>query len=286
VAPLQRQSFDKPVEVRRFPNGHIDVVELGDTVIGRFVLEPGWRWSRDVGPIAGTATCQYHHVGVVISGVMQVEMDDGTMIHLGPDVAFEIPPGHDAEIVSDEPWVALDFAGTRTFAQSAEERGERILASILFTDIVDSTAQAERMGDRAWKALLAAHNDIVAREVDRFRGRPIKTTGDGVLALFDGAERAVRCAAAVRDAAKGIDLSIRAGIHTGEVELVAGDVRGVAVHLAARILALAGPGQVYVSGTTQDLLAGSDLAFEDAGVHELKGLSGKRAVFRLAEPEA
>jgi class 3 adenylate cyclase len=284
VARLQRRPFDDPVEIRRFPNGHVDVVELDDVVVGRFVLEPGWRWSTDVGPVAGTATCQYHHVGVVVSGEMVTRMEDGTEIRVGPNDAFEIPPGHDAWVVGDEPWVAIDFAGSRTFARRPGERDERILASIVFTDIVASTELAARIGDRAWRDLVAEHNAVAAREIDRFRGRAIKTTGDGILALFDGAERAVRCAAAIGDAVRSLDLAIRAGVHTGEVEFAGGDVRGVAVHVAARILALAGPGEVLVSGTTYELVADSGLVFEDAGSHELKGITGKRSVFRLGDP--
>jgi class 3 adenylate cyclase len=286
MARLQRRRFSQPSEVRLVPKGHVDIVELDDVVVGRMWFEPGWKWSRDVGPIAGTATCQYRHVGVVQTGVLVVEMDDGTTLRLEPGDVFEIPPGHDSEVVSDEPWVAIDFAGVRTFARPAEERGERILASILFTDIVDSTATAERIGDAAWKSLVARHNEVILGELDRYRGRMVKTTGDGILALFDGAERAVRCAAAICLAARAMGLAIRAGIHTGEVELVAGDVRGVAVHVAARILSLAGPSQVVVSATTQDLLAGSGLEFEDGGMHELKGLTGMRQVFRLSVPPA
>jgi class 3 adenylate cyclase len=286
MARLQRRRFSQPSEVRLVPKGQVDIVELDDIVVGRMSFEPGWKWSRDVGPIAGTATCQYRHIGVVQTGVLVVEMDDGTMLRLEPGDIFEIPPGHDSEVVSDEPWVAIDFAGTRTFAQPAEARGERILASILFTDIVDSTATAERIGDAAWKSLVARHNEVILGELDRYRGRMVKTTGDGILALFDGAERAVRCAAAICLAAREMGLAIRAGIHTGEVELVAGDVRGVAVHVAARILSVAGPSQVVVSATTQDLLAGSGLEFEDGGMHELKGLTGMRQVFRLSVPPA
>lgn len=283
---LQRRRFSQPAEVRVIPRGRIDVVELDDWVVGRFAFEPGWRWSRDVGPIAGTATCQYHHLGAVLSGALLVQMDDGTELRLEPGDVFEIPPGHDSEVIGDEPWIALDFASSRTFAQAAELRAERTLASILFTDIVDSTRHAERLGDHAWAELLARHNEIATRELDRFRGRTIKSTGDGVLALFDGAERAVRCAAAVCLASQSIGLAIRVGIHTGEVELGGGDVRGVAVHHAARIMSLAGPSEVYVSATTHDLLAGSELVFADAGVHELKGLTGKRQVFRLSAPPA
>ena len=126
------------------------------------------------------------------------------------------------------------------------------------------------------------HNELIQFELDRFRGRLMKTTGDGVLALFDGSERAVRAAAAICLGARAIGLTIRAGIHTGEVEMVAGDVRGLAVHVAARVMALAGPSQVYVSATTHELVADSGLTFFDAGVHELKGVSGARQLYCLS----
>ena len=128
------------------------------------------------------------------------------------------------------------------------------------------------------------HNERVQFELDRIRGRLVKTTGDGVLALFDGSERAVRAAAAICLAAKSLGLTIRAGIHTGEVEIAPGDVRGLAVHIAARIMALAGPSQVYLSATTRELVADSGLAFVDAGMHELKGVSGARQLYCLTEP--
>jgi class 3 adenylate cyclase len=121
--------------------------------------------------------------------------------------------------------------------------------------------------------------------IDRHRGRLVKTTGDGVLAQFDGAERAIRAAAAVRDAAQALGLAIRAGVHTGEVQTVAGDVRGIAVHTAARIMAVAGSGEILVSATVMDLLDGAGLNFEDAGIHELKGLHGARQLYRLASLE-
>lgn len=286
MARLQRRRFSQPYETRVIPKGKVDIVQLDDIVVGRMWFEPGWKWSREVSPIAGTPTCMYRHVGFVQSGVLLVEMDDGTTLRLEPGDVFEIPPGHDSEVLSDEPWVAIDFAGARTFAQAADARAERVLASILFTDIVDSTATAVRLGDDAWQPLVARHNEVIQGELDRYRGRIIKTTGDGVLGLFDGAERAVRCAAAICLAAREMGLAIRAGIHTGEVELAAGDVRGVAVHTAARIMSLAGPSQVFVSATTHEFLTGSGLEFEDGGMHELKGLTGLRQVFRLSVPPA
>ena len=159
---------------------------------------------------------------------------------------------------------------------------ERTLATVLFTDIVDSTRHADELGAERWRDLVGEHNRKAAGAIDRHRGRLVKTTGDGVLAEFDGAERAVRGAAAIRDAAESLGLATRAGVHTGEVQTIAGDVRGIAVHTAARIMAIAGSGEVLVSATVMDLLDGSGLTFEDAGLHELKGLPRPRQLYRLA----
>lgn len=282
MARLQRKRFSEPAEVRNFPRGRVDVVELDDVVVGRMSYEPGWQWSVDVKPIAGTDMCQYHHLGVTLSGRLRVEMPDGTELEIGPGDVFEIPPGHDAWVVGEEPWLSVDFAAMRNYGRTAEHRGERILASILFTDIVDSTATAQRLGDARWLDLIAAHNERVQFVLNRYSGKLVKTTGDGILALFDGAERAVRAAAALHDAIDALGIQLKAGIHTGEVEIVPGDVRGVAVHAAARVMALAGPGETLISGTTRDLLDVAGLEFEDRGNHEFKGLSGKRSVFALS----
>jgi class 3 adenylate cyclase len=281
MARLQRKRFTEPAEVRAFPRGKVDVVELDDVVIGRMTYEPGWRWSVDVQPVAGTESCQYHHIGVTLSGRLRVEMSDGTELELGPGDVSEIPPGHDAWVVGAEPWVSIDFLGMRNYGRTAEHRGERILASILFTDIVDSTAMAQRLGDSPWLEVVAAHNERVQFVLNRYGGRLIKTTGDGIVALFDGAERAVRAADALHDAVAGFGIKLRAGIHTGEVELVPGDVRGVAVHAAARVMAIAGPGETLVSGTTHDLLDVTGLEFDDRGSYEFKGLTGPRPAFAL-----
>lgn len=278
---LQRRRFSEPSDVRTIPRGRIEVVELDDTVVGRMTYEPGWRWSVDVRPIAGTDTCQYHHLGVTISGTLRVQMADGTELEVGPGDVFEIPPGHDAWVVGDAPWVSVDFEAMRTYGKQADVRTERILASIVFTDIVDSTRQASDLGAARWRDLVGEHNRKAEMAIDRHRGRLVKTTGDGVLAQFDGAERAVRGAAAIRDAVRGLGLEIRAGVHTGEVQTVAGDVRGIAVHTAARIMAAAGSGEVLVSATVIDLLDGTGMKFEDAGIHELKGLDRPRQLYRL-----
>jgi class 3 adenylate cyclase len=281
MARLQRKPLANPDEVRTFNNGHIQLYSLDDIDIGRSVFEPGWRWSNDVKPIAGTAFCMYHHVGIVLGGRLHVEMDDGLSLEIPADSAYEIPPGHDAWVVGDEPWVTLDFAGMRSYARTAVGSGDRALASILFTDIVDSTARAEQLGDSAWRELLRSHNERLQFELDRYTGRLIKATGDGILATFDSAERAVRCAAAACSSAASLGIGIRTAVHTGEVERVPGDIRGLAVHAAARIMSLAGPGEVLVSGTTRDLLTGSGLEFEDRGMVELKGLTGPRSIFAL-----
>src|SRR5260221_4860417 len=194
---LQRRRFSEPSDVRTIPRGRIDVVDLDDTVVGRMSYESGWRWSVDVKPIAGTDTCLYHHLGVVLSGHLRAQMPDGTELELGPGDVFEIPPGHDAWVVGDEPWVSIDFEAMRTYGKQRDARDEQILASIVFTDIVDSTRQAAELGAARWRDLVGEHNRKVAAAIDRHRGRLVKTTGDGVLAQFDGAERAVRGAAAI-----------------------------------------------------------------------------------------
>jgi len=145
------------------------------------------------------------------------------------------------------------------------------LATVLFTDIVNSTQRATGMGDRAWRALLERHDGLVRQQLALFRGREVKTLGDGFLATFDGPARAVRCAMAITSAAPGLGLQVRAGVHTGEIELKGNDVGGVAVHTASRIMNLAQQERVLVSSTVRDLVAGSNLRFEDAGEHTLKG---------------
>jgi len=149
---------------------------------------------------------------------------------------------------------------------------DRVLATVLFTDIAGSTARAVEMGDHAWKGLLDVHDAMVRRELDRHRGREVKTTGDGILATFDGPARAIACAVAVRDSVKTLGIDIRSGLHAGEIELRGDDVGGVAVHIAARVNALAEPGEVLVSRTVKDLVAGSGTRFRDRGMHALKGI--------------
>jgi class 3 adenylate cyclase len=278
---LQRKSFSNPDQVRRFPTGHVDIVNLDETTVGRFVWDPGWRWSTDVAPVVNTPSCLNRHVGFVIGGHLHVLMDDGTELDIVAGDAYEIPPGHDAWVVGDVTVDTVEFASARHFGVGPELDDERTLATILFTDIVDSTLTLTRVGDATWRRLLLDHNDRLRAEIDRFRGREVVTTGDGFLALFDGAARAVRCAAAMTQSVRSLGIEIRSGLHTGEISIAGGNARGVAVHAAARIASLAGPGEVLISGTTRDLLDGSGLRFGDRGLHELKGLDGQRQVYAL-----
>ena len=277
---LQRKSLASPDLVRPFTYGHVDVVNLDETAVARFTWEPGWRWSKDVKPVVKTNSCENRHVGYVTSGTLHVQMDDGTELEIHTGDAYEIPPGHDAWIVGDETFNAVEFASAAIFGVQPDEDAS-VLATILFTDIVDSTARLSRIGDAAWRRVVVDHNQVMRKKLDRFRGREMGTTGDGFLALFDGAARAVRCAQAMTAAVRDLDLEIRAGLHTGEVAIVGGQARGLAVHAAARVAGLAGPGEVLVTGTTRDLLDGSSLRFEDRGEKELKGLDGVRRIFAL-----
>ena len=149
---------------------------------------------------------------------------------------------------------------------------DRVLATLLFTDIVDSTSKAAALGDNEWRMLLDRHNKVIREELERFRGKEVNTTGDGFLAMFDGPARAIECALAVRDHLEIFNVAIRAGVHTGEVEIMGSDIGGIAVHIGARVSALAGAGEVMVSRTVKDLVAGSGIGFEDRGSHRLKGV--------------
>jgi class 3 adenylate cyclase len=159
---------------------------------------------------------------------------------------------------------------------------DRVLATVLFTDIVDSTKRAAELGDRRWREVLHEHDAVVRAALTTFRGREVKTTGDGFLATFDGPARGVRCAEAIRDGVRALGIAIRAGLHTGEVELIGNDVGGIAVHIAARISALAGPNEILASSTVKDLVAGSGISFEQRGVHLLRGVPDEWRIVAVA----
>ena len=191
-------------------------------------------------------------------------------------------PGADAALMWETPELALDLieeflTGVRRAAEPT-----RVLATVLFTDIVGSTERAAELGDRGWSDLLDTHDELARRLVEEFGGQLVKTTGDGILATFDGPGRAIRCAAALREELAGIGLRIRAGLHTGEVELRDGDVGGIAVHIAARVMATAGPDEILTSRTVRDLVVGSNTLLKDRGVQSLKGVEGTWQLFTLA----
>jgi class 3 adenylate cyclase/pimeloyl-ACP methyl ester carboxylesterase len=182
-----------------------------------------------------------------------------------------------------EPW-RESFQAIHEFltGQQADVADDRVLATVLFTDIVDSTRRASEMGDRDWHALLDAHDAVVRSQLTRFRGREVNTSGDGFLAIFDGPQRAIRCAMAIRDAVQSLGIQVRAGLHTGECEVRGDDIGGIAVHIGARVSALAGPNDVLVSSTLRDLVIGSGLEFEERGDYELKGVPGEWRLFAVA----
>jgi class 3 adenylate cyclase len=279
----QVKNFANPDDTVAFPKGSASTVTIGEMVVARVLQEPGWRWSEHVRPIVGTPSCQFHHVGVVLSGQSRTRMDDGTELDLKPNDVFDIPPGHDTWVLEDEPWVAVIWGGFRGYGKPS--MGDRVLTTLLLTDIVGSTERAARIGDGPWNRLLQQHNETVRDVLEQYRGAEVATTGDGFLVTFDGAARAVHAAVAIRQALQDLDLQIRAAVHTGEVEVIPGNLRGVAVHEAARIQALAEPGEILVSSTTRELATASGLHFEDRGTHRLKGVPDERRVFAVtAEP--
>jgi class 3 adenylate cyclase len=190
-------------------------------------------------------------------------------------------PGADMSVIWDSPELALDLIEEFLTGVRRIPEPKRVLATVLFTDIVGSTEQASRLGDRRWRELLEVHDELARRLVEEFQGQLVKTTGDGILATFDGPGRGIRCAAALRDELGGISLQIRAGLHTGEVELRDGDVGGIAVHLAARVMAVAGSGEIFTSRTVRDLVVGANITVENRGPHVLKGIEGAWQLFAV-----
>ena len=214
--------------------------------------------------------------------------DRDANVEEGRWIASQIPNARFVELAGEDhlPWIGDSDAvvdevqefltGTRSSKES-----NRVLATVLFTDIVGSTEHAARLGDRGWREMLDAHHAIARKALERFRGREVKTVGDAFIATFDGPARAMRCACAIRDGVAQLGIQIRAGIHTGEIELHGHDIAGIAVHIAARVIAAARPGEVLVSSTVKDLSAGSGIAFADRGSHALKGVPDEWRLFEV-----
>jgi class 3 adenylate cyclase len=201
-----------------------------------------------------------------------------------PEARLVLLPGADATLVWEAPELALDLIQQFLTGVHRPVEPNRVLATVLFSDIVASTKQASQLGDRRWRELLNVHDELARRLVEEFGGRLVKMTGDGLLATFDGPGRGIRCAAALRDELGGISVQLRVGLHTGEVELRDGDVGGIAVHIAARVMAAAGPGEILTSKTVRDLIVGSDIVLEDRGTHPLRGVEGTWQLFEVVGP--
>jgi pimeloyl-ACP methyl ester carboxylesterase len=232
---------------------------------------------RDVLPTIQCPTLVLHR-----SGDRDARLDEGRYIARRiPGARFVELPGADHTLVAD-PRVVLDEVEEFLTGVRPKPSTDRVLATILFTDLVGSTQRATEMGDAAWAELLGRHDAATRVELQRFDGEEIDTAGDGFLAVFDGPARAIRGALAVRDSLAGLGLDVRAGVHTGEVERPVGEKpRGIAVHVGARVMSLAGAGEIFVSSTTHDLVAGSGLVFEDRGEHVLKGVESARRVYAV-----
>ena len=232
---------------------------------------------RDVVPAVKIPTLVLHRTGDLVSHVengrwLARTIAGARLVELpGADHA----PFINADDILDE--IQEFLTGVREPAEP-----ERVLATVLFTDVVGSTEKARELGDRRWRDLLDRHNEIVRRDLERFRGREVDTAGDGFFATFDGPARAIRCARSIVADVQSVGLEVRAGLHTGECELAGDQVRGIAVHTGARVASLAGAGEVLVSSTVRDLVAGSGIEFAERGVQSLKGIPGEWSLYAVA----
>jgi len=235
---------------------------------------------RDILPAIRTPTLIIHR-----TGDRRIEVGGSRfMAERIPNARYVELPGSDHLVwIGDSEAVAGEIEHFLTGARHAAEPN-RVLATVLFTDMVDSTSRAVEIGDSRWRALISDHDRLVRGELARFRGRETDRRGDGFIAIFDGPARAIRCALSIVERAHELGIRIRAGLHTGELDLIESGIAGIAVHIGARISSLAGPDEVLVSSTVRDLVAGSGLSFADRGAHELKGVPGSWRVFRVEPP--
>lgn len=276
---VEVRDLGRPEAVLPYTLGETQQVRLAGTVISRIVLQRGWSWQEHAQAQAGTPSCELYHRGVVLRGRFGVRTDDGEEVVIGPNQVFDIRPGHVTWVEGDEEVVMLDWAGGAGFGVEPGQ-GIRSIATILFTDIVDSTGRAQRRGDVAWQKSVDMHDSVVRSVLTGFGGREVDTAGDSFLVLFDSAEHAIRCGLALVGALAAIGIAIRVGVHSGEVVQANQQVRGVAVHIAARIVTTAAPGEVLVSGITRDLAEGGrGLTLESRGRHQLKGVEREQELF-------
>jgi class 3 adenylate cyclase len=232
---------------------------------------------RDLLPLVRVPTLVLHR-----TNEQQVDVHNSRyMAERIPHAVLIELPGTDHYAWSGDPTPIIDEVEEFVTGERHAVEADRVLATVLFTDIVGSTERLAELGDRRWRDVLEEHFRLIRRELARHRGREVKTTGDGLLATFDGPARAIRCASAIRDGTRQLGIEIRAGLHTGEVEVLEQDLGGIAIHTGARVVAEAGPGEVLVSSTVRDLVAGSGIGVDDRGVHTLKGIPGEWRLFRV-----
>ncbi len=277
------RSFSSPDELVELGPVRSAMIAFGGLTISHDVHQPGWRWSTHVKPTVKTESCQVRHIGMVLRGRLHIALDDGSEFEAGALELMDIPAGHDAWVVGDEPFETVGWGGGKTWLGPVSTLGERVLATLLVADIVGSTATAERVGASAWSELLGDFQFRTRELIEEHRGRVIDFAGDGVLAMFDGAARAIRCAGALRAMSANLGLVIRSAVHAGEVEIAEASIRGVTVHEASRILALAQPDEILASDTIASL-ARDAATFEDRGEHELRGMRGVRRLFAVCSP--
>jgi pimeloyl-ACP methyl ester carboxylesterase len=232
---------------------------------------------RHVLPVVRVPTLILHRTGDRVTSIDQARV---MAQHIAGAKLVELPGIDHIPTVGDADAIVDEVEEFLTGVRHGPEP-DRVLATVLFTDIVSATEKAASLGDRRWRDLLQGHHGLVRRELGRFRGREIDTAGDGFLATFDGPARAIRCACAVSDGVRALGIEVRAGLHTGEVEMLGDKVSGLAVHIGARVAATAAPGEVLVSSTVKDLVAGSGLRFQDRGSHGLKGVPGEWHLFAV-----
>jgi class 3 adenylate cyclase len=279
MSRVEVRDLGKPEAVVSHPLGVTNQVRLAQTVISHHILQPGWSWEEHAQPSVGTSSCELYHRGVVLSGRMGIRTDSGEQLIIGPNQVFDLPPGHVTWVEGEDVLEMVDWAGGAGF-DPQPGRQARAMATILFTDIVDSTVLAREAGDASWKRTEAMHEDVVRSVLAEFAGREIQTAGDSFLVVFDSVEGAIRCGLALVGALNAIQLQIRVGIHSGEVVMSGDHIWGLAVHAAARIVARAGAGEVLVSGITRDLAEGATgLTFESRGSYRLKGLDREHELF-------
>ena len=281
MSRVEVRDLGEPEAVVSHPLAVTNQVRLAQTVVSRHVLQPGWTWEKHARPSVGTPSCELYHRGVVLSGRMGIRTDEGEELVVGPNQVFDLPPGHVTWVEGEDELVMVDWAGGAGFdPQSGGEA--RVVATILFTDIVDSTARASDAGDASWKRTVAMHDDVVRGVLPEFGGREIETAGDSFLVAFHNVESALRCGLALVEALAAIELPIRVGVHSGEVVMSQDHVRGLAVHAASRIVDQARAGEVLVSSTTRELAEGATgLTFESRGPFRLKGLNREHELFSV-----